>query len=82
MAFDLDPSIFISSLRRFRIAALLLCIPFAGCAYTPSEQETKVVTEMKASMRPYGLGRYLIDLPPSWGSFNTDVTFYYGSGVA
>jgi len=81
MAFDLDPSIFISSLRRFRIAALLLCIPFAGCAYNPSEQERKVVNEMKTSMRPYGLGRYLIDLPAGWRSVSTDVEFYYGSGV-
>jgi len=63
------------------LSALLLCLPLVGCAYTPSEQETKVVSEMKTNMRPYGLGRYLVNLPSGWRSVSTDVKFYYGSGV-
>ncbi|UTA55580.1 hypothetical protein L3D22_07190 [Lysobacter soli] len=66
---------------RHSLSALLLCLPLVGCAYNPSEQEMKVVSEMKTNMRPYGLGRYLIDLPSGWRSVSTDVKFYYGSGV-
>lgn len=55
-----------------------LALTLTGCDYTPSAAETSIVTEMTTHMRTHGVGRYMIDLPPSWKWTGAMVTLYYG----
>jgi Tle cognate immunity protein 4 C-terminal domain len=63
------------------LRGLLLAVALSGCTHHLSESEQQTVSELTTHMTTHGLGRYLIDLPPSWRYGRGDVTLYYGLGT-
>ncbi|WP_430389167.1 T6SS immunity protein Tli4 family protein [Dyella sp. 20L07] len=63
------------------LPGLLLAVALSGCTHSLSESEQHTVSELTTHLTTRGLGRYLIDLPPTWRFGSGDVTLYYGLGT-
>ena len=63
------------------LTALLLTAILSGCTHHSTDAEQRTVSELTTHMTTRGLGRYLIDLPPTWRFGSGEVTLYYGLGT-